>query len=148
MDILNEFSAEPKFASFKTRMAAAFIDLIIYLGIGVILALLFGQVIQTDGGFEFNLSGLPALIFMAIWFLLFPVNEGVTGQTIGKRICKITVVKQNLNPVNIPLSLVRHLFYIIDFFLFLIGVILIAISKKKQRIGDLVAGTYVVAKDK
>ena len=65
------------------------------------------------------------------------------GQTVGKRLINIRVVKANgfaLDPVSI---LVRNIFRLIDNFapLWIVPVL----SKKGQRLGDMVAGTIVVA---
>ncbi|OQP61778.1 hypothetical protein A3860_31450 [Niastella vici] len=79
------------------------------------------------------------------FIVIIPINEGISGQTIGKKVLKIKVVKNNLSPTNIPISLIRHIFNIVDLTLFL-GLIVAAINKKKKRIGDLVAGTIVIHK--
>ncbi len=79
------------------------------------------------------------------WFFLIPFSEGRTGQTLGKRALGIRVLKQNGEPANIGLSFVRHLFDGIDCF-FLVGLIIASTNKERKRIGDLVAGTYVVEK--
>ena len=146
MEILNDFTAEPKLAPFQMRLAAAFIDFFSFWLIGFILGIFFGKAETTGDGVGLSISGLPALFLFLCWFPLIPIMEGMTGQTIGKRVLKIQVIRQNYSPTNIPISLVRHLFDIIDSFFFFIGFILIAASKKKQRIGDLVAKTYVVIK--
>jgi uncharacterized RDD family membrane protein YckC len=145
MEILNDFTAEPKLAPFQMRFAAAFIDFFSFWFIAFILGIFSGKAESTGDGVGFGISGLPALFLFLCWFPLIPIMEGMTGQTFGKRVLKIQVIRQNYFPTNIPISLVRHLFDIIDSFFF-IGFILIAASKKKQRIGDLVAKTYVVIK--
>jgi uncharacterized RDD family membrane protein YckC len=87
-------------------------------------------------------------IAMVIWglgsFLYYGLSEFLMrGQTIGKRICKIRVVKDegfSLDAVSIA---VRNLFRVIDQFpvLWIVPVL----SGRSQRLGDLAAGTLVVA---
>ena len=145
MDHLNELTQTPKLALIKTRILAALIDAAIYFGIGYGIAAAFGMTFQTEGGFGFNLTGGPAILFFFVWVILTPVNEGLTGQTIGKRVTGIQVVKQDHSPTSIGTSLARHLLDVLDVIL-LVGIIIAASNSNKQRIGDLVAKTIVVIK--
>ncbi len=72
-----------------------------------------------------------------------PVQEGLTGRTIGKRIVKIKVLKEDLSDNSVGTSIVRHLFDVVDMF-FCVGLIIAASGRKRQRVGDLVAKTIVV----
>lgn len=146
MDILNEIGQEPKLASTGRRMASGAIDIIIFWLIAYGIALATDSVVDTGNGFSFQLEGMPALLLFGIWILMVPVNEGLTGQTIGKRICAIKVVKTDYTPAGVGRSFLRHLLDGIDLCFFFIGLILIAAGSKKQRIGDAVAGTIVVYK--
>jgi uncharacterized RDD family membrane protein YckC len=83
---------------------------------------------------------LPLILF---WFIYFPGVEGTTGQTLGKKIIGIRVVKQDGGQVTFGSSFVRHLFDMIDVS-FAIGILVIKNSGKKQRIGDLIAKTVVL----
>jgi uncharacterized RDD family membrane protein YckC len=75
----------------------------------------------------------------------FALMEGSRGQTIGKMITKIKVVREDGRPIDMNQALVRNILRIIDgLFAYLIGAILIWRSDKKQRLGDSVAKTVVV----
>jgi len=121
MDILKEINAEPKTASFGIRLASATIDFFSLWFVGFLMGLLFGKLDTTQDGFHVSVSGFPALILFVFWFALIPISEGLTGQTAGKRICKIIVVRRNLEPTNIGISLLRHLFDVFDFCCLFIG---------------------------
>ena len=146
MDLLQEEIYVPKLASAGGRFAAALID---FLGMLVLVAIIgysTGEAyIDTEKGFSVTLHDGSALLFVLVWIAAFPVVEGLTGQTIGKKIIKIKVTGKNGNKVTVLQSLLRHLFDFIDYFL-LIGLIIIAVSTSKQRIGDLVANTIVIEK--
>ncbi|GAA0249527.1 hypothetical protein GCM10009000_077190 [Halobacterium noricense] len=67
------------------------------------------------------------------------------GYTIGKRLFGIRVVQENGTPCTLGSSVVRNLLEIIDgLFYYLIGFISMAMTDKRQRLGDRVAGTVVV----
>jgi len=137
--------------SIGKRIGAAVIDGILLVAIFLVLNKFFGDHVRTinyDGtttSNEYRLQGWPALAYMLFWFLLMPLMEGTTGQTVGKRLSGIKAVRENGDPPGIGLSLVRHLFDCIDC-IFIVGIIVAATNPKRKRIGDLVAGTYVVDK--
>jgi uncharacterized RDD family membrane protein YckC len=71
--------------------------------------------------------------------------EGSRGQTIGKMITRIKVVREDGRPIDMNQALTRNILRIIDgFIVYLIGAILIWRSDKKQRLGDRWANTVVV----
>lgn len=85
------------------------------------------------------LLGIP-FVFYGLFFEIF-----MDGQTPGKRVIKIKVVRLDGTQATIGDYLFRWLFSIIDFQLSgAVAVITIAINGKGQRLGDLVAGTTVV----
>jgi uncharacterized RDD family membrane protein YckC len=90
-------------------------------------------------GFGF-IAGFLAII--GYFFLL----EGLwDGYTIGKKVMGIKVVKEDGGECGLGASIVRNLLRIIDsFFYYAVGFLVMAMSDKRQRIGDRVAGTVVV----
>jgi uncharacterized RDD family membrane protein YckC len=90
-------------------------------------------------------------IVIAIPFLLewtyFALFEAFwRGQTPGKRIMKIRVIQQTGRPVTLIESLGRNLVRVIDMLpgFYVVGLISMFVTKRQQRLGDLVAGTLVV----
>ena len=85
------------------------------------------------------------LTFLAIYFVYFIVLEGTVGATVGKLVCKIRVKKENGDACGIHKAFVRNMLRIVDGLAFyLVGIILIARSDKKQRLGDRIAKTVVI----
>jgi uncharacterized RDD family membrane protein YckC len=90
------------------------------------------------------------VIDVIIAFLYFTLLEGRNGQTIGKMLVKIKVVKQTDNSsISYGEAAVRTILRIIDlipfiFAPYLLAAVLIWSSEKKQRLGDRVAHTVVV----
>ena len=68
------------------------------------------------------------------------------GQTPGKRLLKIRVLKDSGRPITLFESLARNLMRIVDSLpgMYVIGIISILSSRENKRLGDLVAGTVVV----
>jgi len=88
------------------------------------------------------------LSLLAVYFIYFIVLEGTVGATVGKLICKIRVKEINGNACGIYGASVRNILRTIDGLVFyLVGIILIAISDKKQRLGDKIAKTVVLRSD-
>ncbi|MEB3181026.1 MAG: RDD family protein [Nostocaceae cyanobacterium] len=67
------------------------------------------------------------------------------GQTPGKRIAKIRVVRDDGRPVAVQQAVLRALLRPVDdFFFFLVGMFLIVLTPREKRLGDWVAGTIVI----
>jgi len=82
------------YASFWERLLAFFIDVLIVEAIGFLVSLFFGQVgVLSPGEFGFNLSGLPADILYSLVLIVDVFLIDKFGQTPGKMILKIKVVK-------------------------------------------------------
>jgi uncharacterized RDD family membrane protein YckC len=143
MDLLAKLIVEPQLAPIKYRISAAIIDFLILWLISFPMGYLFGDYYVYEDSVGYHLSGFPAFILFIIEFGLISIQEGLTGKTIGKRIVKIKVMKEDFSENSVTASIVRHLFDIIDMIL-LVGIIVAAAGQKKQRIGDLIAKTIVV----
>ena len=96
MDILSEFVENPKLARKHVRAFAAFIDLIVLAMLAYLIGLLFGQTYSRNNTIGFELTGLPLFLFFILGFLVVPISEGLFGQTLGKRLMRIKVVKMDL----------------------------------------------------
>jgi len=88
------------------------------------------------------------ILYVAIPMLLYSVLFEIfmNGQTPGKRVLDIKVIRLNGSPATIGDYLLRWLFSLVDFAILggAIAVLFIVGGGKGQRLGDLVAGTTVV----
>lgn len=129
------------------RIAAVIVDTIIIWVILFILLIPLGISIMGRGGFGF-FGGAPyilgALLIPFLYFMFFEAY--MNGQTPGKMMVSIKVVKVTGEPIGIVESFIRNILRIIDQlpFLYLLGLILVAVTDKNQRLGDMVANTIVV----
>jgi len=70
----------------------------------------------------------------------------LNGQSVGKRVMKIKVINIDGNQPSLGQYVIRWLFRLIDFTLTggVCALITVAVSEKKQRVGDIVAGTTLI----
>ena len=86
-----------------------------------------------------------AALFFIGGYLYHSLLEGLFGQTLGKKLCGIRVLKADFTPCGLSAGFLRNLLRIVDaFFYYLVAAISLAGTFKWQRLGDLVAETVVV----
>ena len=90
-----------------------------------------------------SVAAVVLLIFLGWWgyFVLFELLWN--GQSPGKRMLGIRVVRSDAQPLGVGTSLVRNLLRPVDIFL-LLGVLVMLLDRSSRRLGDLAAGTLVV----
>lgn len=102
------------------------------------------EIFNTDSWTRRGFLGLfmlPALFYSVLCHIIF------SGQTVGKMVMNIKVVRLDGAPTEWYNLLVRWMLRIVDVWLFFasIGVLSMLLSDKKQRIGDAAAGTVVIS---
>lgn len=141
-------------ASTGNRFLACAIDHAIQTSaIGLMVLLL-----AVGGFFNFNASALKAapkwvvalfiIIIFIVWTGYFALFETVwSGQTPGKRLMRLRVIREDGRPVTFWEAAARNLIRLFDmmpFPFYSIGLVAVFASSRDQRIGDFVAGTVVV----
>jgi len=139
------------------RIVAALIDVAVLAAIFGVMVLLFGdhETIRTtttgsgvnshNTNTQFNLTGLPLLIYLIIVISYYFGFEAASTATPGKFVMGLRVVSMSAAPLSLRRILLRNVLRIIDGlpFLYLVGLITIAASKNHQRVGDMAAATTV-----
>jgi len=94
------------------------------------------------------LTAMLALVLMVSVFVMAVqgVYQGISGATPGKLVFKIRLVDKSGQPPGPPTALIRTAIGIVDigFGLAPVGLVLAHFSREQRRIGDMVAGTWVV----
>jgi len=85
---------------------------------------------------------LLGLVSAALSVLYFPVLEGLVGQTVGKRLLGVVVVKEDGTSIGWVPAIVRRLPFLLEFFF--IDAVFALFTRRRQRAFDKVAGTLVV----
>jgi len=90
-------------------------------------------------------GGLAVGSAWVILWVYHATTEGLLGQTLGKRICGIKVMDQELKPCSMGQSVIRNLLRLIDMMAFYwVGLVAISATRRWQRLGDRVGRTVVV----
>lgn len=88
---------------------------------------------------------LGLLLYGIFTTVLFGVWEGRWGWSPGKGLCGLRVVRTTLEPIGVPRGMIRQILLLGDtFFTYVVGVALIAITGKQQRVGDIAADSIVI----
>jgi uncharacterized protein len=133
--------ATPHYEGVWRRFLATFLDNAVWL---VFLIWIAGSIPESDAD-----SGVVAMLFLVLltaWFNYFAIAEWRWGQTIGKNALGIRVTTESGERLSWNAAAIRNLLRIVDFFL--IGPIMIATSRRHQRLGDRLAHTVVIRKER
>lgn len=145
---------EQKLAGIGTRFLAGFVDTMLIFLAGMVLVLsallIFGTGTIDHVAVFFDDSWVVAFLIV-IFFLLFWGYFAIfefymNGQTPGKRYIKIRVVKEGGGAIDFNDVIIRNLLRTVDGFPFYpVAGIVMFVTRKIQRLGDLAAGTVVVS---
>jgi uncharacterized RDD family membrane protein YckC len=150
-------------ASIGNRFLAVAIDHTIqYLGmllIAVVFLFSAGVFTSDDPTFIDNLGSdtpkwIIAVMIIVVFFLFtgyFAFFEWLwDGQTPGKRLMKLRVIREDGRPITLWEAIARNLLRIFDAIpgfaipIYSIGLIVVFLSSRDQRVGDMFAGTVVI----
>jgi uncharacterized RDD family membrane protein YckC len=127
--------SELMLAGLKSRLLGQSIDGLIALALALVCILLI-YLIKIDESFQWSIC-----LTVYLGYILF-CDGFKGGQSLGKIIMKTAVVNaSNGRPCSYWRSLLRNTFQFFGFFDWLF-----AFGKKRQRLGDIAAGTIVVQK--
>lgn len=135
-------------AGIGSRFYAALLDtllLVLILFIGAYVN--FNFIVQLGDVFGKWLGALGGIIIFALFWGYYIVFEITTnGQSPGKRVLGLRVIKEGGYPISFADSAIRNLVRVVDFLpiCYGAGLFVMLINKDWQRLGDLAAGTLVV----
>jgi uncharacterized RDD family membrane protein YckC len=132
-------------AGLGERVAAYLIDLAVFVAIYFVVV--FGGVAGSFSGLGEKAILIALVVYIACYAFYDLVCEVLfNGQSIGKKLVKIKVVSIDGSQPSTGQYFIRWVFRIVDFTLSanLLGFLFVAVSEKKQRIGDIVAGTTLI----
>ena len=153
IDTPEQIALELPLAGIGSRFLGLAIDTLLQFALYVIGALAFA--FAGFSGLNSVLSRIPSSWGPAIFILFaFCVYWGYfaffeilwKGQTPGKRLAKIRVIKESGRPINAYEAIARNLLRAIDALpgMYGVGIVCMMLNDQNRRIGDFVAGTVVV----
>jgi uncharacterized RDD family membrane protein YckC len=150
-------------ASIGNRFLAVAIDHAIQftsIAVVVLIFLFAAGVFNTDeptlpDAFASDTPNWIIAVMIIVLFLLFTGYFAVfewwwDGQTPGKRLMKLRVIREDGRPITLWEAIARNLLRIFDAIpgfvipIYSIGLIVVFLSNRDQRVGDLFAGTVVI----
>ena len=137
---------------FFRRLGALVLDSVIFVVMFAVLMVFLSAIGVLIGACPASMvvfAGIISALFVkSLAFIYFVLLEGPVGkgQTLGKRLMKIKVVTEDGEIPGYGKSFVRNVLRIIDVLPgpYLVGAVLIFLTEKDQRLGDLAAKTKVV----
>ena len=137
-------------ASVGERIGAYFIDLLIKIAYFIVIFYVFFYTLSLNNvtGRLDNWSQMAIYMIFALPIVIYSIvlESLLEGQTFGKKLLKIKVVKIDGYQASFGDYLIRWLFRIIDISMTsgIIGLITMVVNSKTQRLGDISAGTAVI----
>ena len=130
------------------RVLATIVDGVVLGVLFAVMSMLFGSSSAEGEQMNATLNGLPFLIYLVLVIAYYVLMEGYLGQTVGKMLLGIKVVREDGGEVpGIGGAAIRTALRLVDgLFSYLVAFIAVLASSKNQRLGDMVAHTLVVRK--
>ena len=129
------------------RVVATLVD-------GLVLGLAYGMVawafgtVTTTGAYSWaaETSTAPTLLYALGAFAYFALLEGYRGQTLGKMVVGVRVVDEQTGQVpGLGKAAIRTVLRLIDGLLaYLVAFIVVLVTPRRQRLGDMAGRTLVV----
>ncbi|OOV20653.1 RDD family protein [Flavobacterium sp. LM4] len=139
-----------KAASPGERIGSYFIDLIIKIAYCLVVYGIFFHWLNLEKKFpnldEWSVMTILLVFYFPVMIYSITLESVFEGQTIGKRLNKIKVVKIDGYQAGFGDYLMRWFFRLVDITILngIIALIAVVSNKKGQRLGDMVAGTAVI----
>ncbi len=127
------------------RIGAALIDIVLIFVLFILLGLALGEGEASDGNASVTLEDGEFVLFLTLMLLYYFATEAAWGRTLGKRLLGLKVLRVDGSPAGAGAVAGRTVLRLIDMLpaFYLLGFIVLLATPRKQRIGDLAAGTTV-----
>ncbi|MGQ4432885.1 MULTISPECIES: RDD family protein [unclassified Streptomyces] len=129
------YGAAPSYANWGQRFLGTLVDMLVF-------AVPYILIIVGRGNSVLTIIGFLLLAGLAIWQL---IQEGKTGQTVGKKALGIRLVRESDGqPLGVGMAFVRRLAHFLDSIACYLGWLWPAWDAKRQTFADKVCGSIVI----
>lgn len=137
-------------ASVGARIVGQLLDIMVLVSYSVVLYYILdlsGLGERFDDMDNWSVVAIMILLFSPVIFYTLLLESLWDGQTIGKKVMKMKVIKIDGYQAGFGDYLIRWLFRLIEVLIGngIIGLLAIIFNNKNQRIGDMAAGTAVIS---
>lgn len=138
-------------ASVGERMIAFFLDVLVLIAYVIVVYLILEFVFNVDVYFntmdQWSVAAIMGVAFLPVLIYALVMESLMDGQSLGKKIMKIRVVKIDGYQCSFADYLTRWIFRGVELYMFsgIPALLTIIISKNNQRLGDMAAGTAVIS---
>ncbi|SNZ12788.1 Uncharacterized membrane protein YckC, RDD family [Natronoarchaeum philippinense] len=128
----------------------SFVWLFLFVVAVSVVGVVTGQTEITAAGVDTSLEGTPAAVGLVLWLGLaigyHAFFESQSGKTLGKYLVDIRVVDDDGTPPSLRTAAVRNVLRLVDWLpaFYVVGIVALAVSDRRARLGDRLAGTTVV----
>ncbi len=132
-------------ASFATRTLALALDLLVLLAAGIAVSVVLGYALPEVDEAAGRAIGLLAVVGVLVG-LPVTVETLTRGRSVGKIAAGLRVVRDDGGPIRLRHALVRGLLAVVEIVLSVGSIALISslANVRGKRLGDLLAGTFVI----
>ena len=128
------------------RIGAAVVDIALLTALFVLVGVTIGSPRRGLSGFAIYLEGTSLLVYVGLVVLYYIVLEAILGQSVGKILLGLRVVRPDGSRARFGAIIVRNLIRLVDWLpaFYLVGFISVMVSgARRQRLGDLAAKTVI-----
>lgn len=129
------------------RLLAYLIDFGVMIGVGIVFGIIgaiLGKILGSTGMIISSLLQLAVNLGYFIYFVGMDNPVTARGQTIGKKVMKIKIIKTDGGQMEVMDAVMRLVGYWVSSIVLCLGFIWILIDQNKQGWHDKIAKTYVI----
>jgi uncharacterized RDD family membrane protein YckC len=137
---------------FLAVLADTVVQVIAYIAIFLVIVLVLTSAPRINGfmlsrlGDKWIIAAVILFYFLLYWGYFTLFEAFWNGQTPGKKLCKLRVIRDSGRQITLFESMTRNLIRVVDAFpsFYAVGIVSMLCNRRNKRLGDFAAGTLVI----